>query len=999
MGRFTRLHQIHSPLLVLFFHSMFHCSPGLSFSINQTLLCSPEHHLALIQFNSTLSIGDPPSDFLCHGTSYPKTRSWNENTDCCTLEGVTCDQATGQVIGLDLSCSKLAGSLSLNSTLFRLQGLQRLNLAFNSFNGELIPSGLSQLVSLTHLNLSGNHFCGSVPSDISLLSKLISLDISRRLKIDSHSFGMLTRNLSKLENLFLSGVNMSDVAPTSFKNLSSSLKRLSLPVCHLHGEVPSELFQLEYLEYLKLHGNYLTGYLPMFNRSSPLMFLDLWGNDFRGSIPESLGNLTKLTYLEFGDNNIQSKIPDVFGNLNKLTYLSLCLCNFSGQLPSSLFNLTQLTYLDLALNSLQGPLPIHVSGLQKLQHLYLGDNLFSGTIPSWLFTQQSVDLHNNSFTAITNQSQNSNLVVQRVTLAHNNIHGEIPSFFFDLVNLVNLDLSSNNFSGVIESDGFLRLENLTTLDLSKNNFSGVVKFDVFSKMKSLMGLDLSNNKLLSWGSESVAVNSTFPKLNTLSLSSCNGRTFPDFLRLAESLTDLDLSYNKIQGSIFRWETQGWKQLSVLNLSHNLLTGFEQFPGKNLQVLDLRSNLLQGHLPALPSSLEEIFIQDNNLAGEIPASICSMTSLQILDLSRNHLGGTIPACLANFSIHISTINLQMNTLRGKIPDFCVGQNILTALSLNDNQLEGLLPRSLMNCTFLRILSVANNKLSDTFPHWLSVLSDLQVLILRFNRFHGPLNISKDVKSSFSSLQIIDLSHNEFTGPLPSTFFRNLVALKDVRSIMPPSFMPRRLLLGSFNEDGQISVNITCKRSDMGLELARTLLIFTAIDFSSNRFHGKIPEEIGELYAIQMLNLSHNSFSGHIPQSLGNLVQLESLDLSSNKLSGRIPSQLANLTFLEVLNFSHNNLVGPIPYGKQFSTFENDSYQGNLGLCGFPLTKQCGSSEGPKSPAKRIRKDDEGSRISFFLETCNDGIWKRSCGRNKHSIHSVHHWEAMVACEKG
>ncbi|KAE8714534.1 Leucine-rich repeat transmembrane protein kinase isoform 1 [Hibiscus syriacus] len=890
MGRFTRLHQIHSPLLVLFFHSMFHCSPGLSFSINQTLLCSPEHHLALIQFNSTLSIGDPPSDFLCHGTSYPKTRSWNENTDCCTLEGVTCDQATGQVIGLDLSCSKLAGSLSLNSTLFRLQGLQRLNLAFNSFNGELIPSGLSQLVSLTHLNLSGNHFCGSVPSDISLLSKLISLDISRRLKIDSHSFGMLTRNLSKLENLFLSGVNMSDVAPTSFKNLSSSLKRLSLPVCHLHGEVPSELFQLEYLEYLKLHGNYLTGYLPMFNRSSPLMFLDLWGNDFRGSIPESLGNLTKLTYLD-------------------------------GQLPSSLFNLTQLTYLDLALNSLQGPLPIHVSGLQKLQHLYL------------------------------------------------------------------------------ESDGFLRLENLTTLDLSKNNFSGVVKFDVFSKMKSLMGLDLSNNKLLSWGSESVAVNSTFPKLNTLSLSSCNGRTFPDFLRLAESLTDLDLSYNKIQGSIFRWETQGWKQLSVLNLSHNLLTGFEQFPGKNLQVLDLRSNLLQGHLPALPSSLEEIFIQDNNLAGEIPASICSMTSLQILDLSRNHLGGTIPACLANFSIHISTINLQMNTLRGKIPDFCVGQNILTALSLNDNQLEGLLPRSLMNCTFLRILSVANNKLSDTFPHWLSVLSDLQVLILRFNRFHGPLNISKDVKSSFSSLQIIDLSHNEFTGPLPSTFFRNLVALKDVRSIMPPSFMPRRLLLGSFNEDGQISVNITCKRSDMGLELARTLLIFTAIDFSSNRFHGKIPEEIGELYAIQMLNLSHNSFSGHIPQSLGNLVQLESLDLSSNKLSGRIPSQLANLTFLEVLNFSHNNLVGPIPYGKQFSTFENDSYQGNLGLCGFPLTKQCGSSEGPKSPAKRIRKDDEGSRISFFLETCNDGIWKRSCGRNKHSIHSVHHWEAMVACEKG
>ncbi|XP_039070975.1 receptor-like protein 9DC1 [Hibiscus syriacus] len=325
MGKFTWLHQILSLLLMLFFHSVFHCSLGLSSSsINQTHLCSPVHHLALIQFNNTLSIGDSPSHFLCHGTSYPKTKSWNENTDCCTWDGVTCDKATGKVISLDLSCSKLAGSLSPNTTLFRLQGLRRLNLAYNDFNGELIPSGISQLVSLTHLNLSGNLFSGLVPSDISLLSKLISLVLSRTsccgLKIDSHSFGKLARNLSKLENLFLAGVNMSNVAPASFKNLSSSLKRLYLLACDLQGELPSELFQLEYLD---LNGNDLTGYLPTFNRSSPLMYLNLWGYDLRGPIPA--GNLTKLTYLEFGYNNFQSQIPDVFGNLNKLTYLSLSL--------------------------------------------------------------------------------------------------------------------------------------------------------------------------------------------------------------------------------------------------------------------------------------------------------------------------------------------------------------------------------------------------------------------------------------------------------------------------------------------------------------------------------------------------------------------------------------------------------------------------------------------------------------------------------------------------
>ncbi|XVE63379.1 hypothetical protein DITRI_Ditri07aG0015500 [Diplodiscus trichospermus] len=55
---------------------------------------------------------------------------------------------------------------------------------------------------------------------------------------------------------------------------------------------------------------------------------------------------------------------------------------------------------------------------------------------------------------------------------------------------------------------------------------------------------------------------------------------------------------------------------------------------------------------------------------------------------------------------------------------------------------------------------------------------------------------------------------------------------------------------------------------------------------------------------------------------------------------------NLTFLEVLNLSKNNLVGPIPHGNQFDTFDNDSYSGNLGLCGLPLSRQCGNPEGPK-----------------------------------------------------
>ncbi|MBA0641330.1 hypothetical protein Goklo_025892, partial [Gossypium klotzschianum] len=282
-----------------------------------------------------------------------------------------------------------------------------------------------------------------------------------------------------------------------------------------------------------------------------------------------------------------------------------------------------------------------------------------------------------------------------------------------------------------------------------------------------------------------------------------------------------------------------------------------------------------------------------------SALANCSDLAFLSFERNPLiSGYLPASIGNLSISLLYFNASSCYISSRIPEE-IGNwnpnNKLRYLALNKNQLEGTLPLSLINCSELVLLDVANNNLSDTFPHWLGMLPKLQALILRSNRFHGFIQVSSTT-FSFSRQQMVDLSHNDFTGLLPTEFFQNLKALKEE--------------VGHEYDLLSYFVLLTIK----GLELEFKIKVL--IDLSDNGFHEEIPKAVGEL---RSLNLSSNCLTCSIPPSFGNLKALESLDLSFNKLSGRIPSELTNLTFLEVLRFSNNNLVGPIPSGKQFGTF--------------------------------------------------------------------------------
>jgi Leucine-rich repeat (LRR) protein len=196
--------------------------------------------------------------------------------------------------------------------------------------------------------------------------------------------------------------------------------------------------------------------------------------------------------------------------------------------------------------------------------------------------------------------------------------------------------------------------------------------------------------------------------------------------------------------------------------------------------------------------------------------------------------------------------------------------------------------------------------------------------------------------FSSLQILDLASNNFFGNLSPDLFDGLTSMMTEINTTGLIVNYDTELYGHPYQD-----IVTIAYKSVYRTFDKILTTLTAIDLSNNSFDGVIPGSLGRLVSLHVLNLSSNAFTGDIPQELGRMTQLESLDLSQNQLSGDIPEELTNLTFLGILNLCNNQLVGRIPKSGQFSTFQNSSFEGNLGLCGPPLSNPCGISPFPPS----------------------------------------------------
>ncbi|XP_013590790.1 PREDICTED: receptor-like protein 12 [Brassica oleracea var. oleracea] len=831
-----------------------------------------------------------------------------EKMDCCHWEGLKCNRTSGRVIEIVFGGLYLKENSHLNlSLLHPFEEVQRLDLSNYEDKGlsglfDYVEGykSLRRLRNLEVLYLTENKFNNSIFPFLNAATSLTTLFL-RGNKMDGHFPAKGVHFLLPLKLLDLSGNNFSGSIRVRDMTPLKQLKALDLRGNKFSASTDLQgICELKNLLELDFSKNKLVGNFPLCLTSlTRLRVLDLSSNQLTGTIPFALGNLKSLEYLSLFDNNFEGLFSlGSLTNLSELRVLKLSSKSNSFQVvsESSWKPKFQLSVISLRSCILE-KVPPFLRYQKELHEIYLSDNRISENFPSWLLANNTnleiLHLKNNSFTSF-----------------------QLPSSGHSLIFL---DVSVNKFNNLFPINIGWILPSLRYINISNNGFHGELPSSL-GNMKGIEFLDISHN-------------------------SFHGKLPRSFLEGCYSLTILKMSHNKLSGEILPKATN-FTDMLVLSMDNNQFTGNIGQGLRSLRymlLLDISNNNLTGVFPSWFGDfpyMNALLVANNMLEGEIPTALFNITYLQLLDLSANMLSGSIPPRLN--STNQVALFLQDNNLSGSIPNTLLVN--IRILDLRNNRLSGNIPE-LINTQNINILLLRGNNLSGRIPRQLCALRSIHLLDLANNRLNGsiPLCLGNTSFGSFC-LGKENASYSYDVG----------MAFTDVFPSSTPdststgnvgTYVKSLLVLDQFSMDYEAATQTKIEfatKHRYDAYMGGNLRYLFGMDLSENELSGEVPVELGGLLELYALNLSHNYLTGAIPKSFSGMKNMESLDLSFNRLQGHIPPQLTELSSLAVFNVSFNNLSGVIPLGKQFNTFDSQSYLGNPLLCGKPTNMSCESN---------------------------------------------------------